>query len=416
VTNISFAKTQIGETDTAVFAIWTRALDNQTMAGRLRTALNIREAMRSAGRYHGEIMPSILSPTMGLKWIEAFRVFTSGLLAGRPLPLQCILFSAPRDIDDMCRRIPHEGIIYVDGIRLFKLAERLRAERPHQRVVIDLDDLQSRRIELLLNDRLPLSPGYLTEKLPPFFKLLISSLSRWILLYEHATLRRTEIEALGVADAVVLVSTEDGGILRKAVDPTLAARIQTIQPSFASPVIDPRPFDRVRRFIFVGTDGLTQNRLTIDYLIGLWRERRPATPLVIFGKQSRNTSLPEGVTAAGYVESLSEIYDDQSVLLTPSFIRGGIKTKVLEAFAHRVPVVGNDCTFEAMDFPDYPFSLDSEESLLELIENPDNFTSAFRSAADQGFARVRENYSPKVFAERWRAALGLPSKEVEVAH
>jgi glycosyltransferase involved in cell wall biosynthesis len=282
--------------------------------------------------------------------------------------------------------------------------------------VIDLDDLQSRRIELLLNDRLPLSPGYLTEKLPPFFKLLISSLSRWILLYEHATLRRTEIEALGVADAVVLVSTEDGGILRKAVDPTLAARIQTIQPSFASPVIDPRPFDRVRRFIFVGTDGLTQNRLTIDYLIGLWRERRPATPLVIFGKQSRNTSLPEGVTAAGYVESLSEIYDDQSVLLTPSFIRGGIKTKVLEAFAHRVPVVGNDCTFEAMDFPDYPFSLDSEESLLELIENPDNFTSAFRSAADQGFARVRENYSPKVFAERWRAALGLPSKEVEVAH
>ncbi len=407
MTNASPSSHEASGTDPAVFAIWTRALDDQRMAGRLRIALSIREAINTAGGYRGVIMPSILSHKTWFKWLEALKVLVDGLLAGRPLPLQCVLFSAPRDIEVMCRQVPRESVVYVDGIRLFAVAERLRTDRPHQQIVIDLDDLHSRRMELLLNGRLPLSPGYLAEKIPPFLRVLISIFSRWILLYDRDALRRIERDVLHLANAVVLLSKEDCRALRELAGPELGARVHNIPPAVATPREAPPPFDRVGRFVFVGTDGLTQNRLTIDYLVELWRKRRPATPLVIFGKQWRKTPLPDGVTAAGYVESLSEIYDDRSVLLTPSFLRGGIKTKVLEAFAHRVPVIGNECTFESTDFHDYPFSLEGEEALLDLIENPDNSTPALRLAADQGYDRIRDRYSPELFARRWRTVLGL---------
>jgi len=377
------------------------------MAGRLRIALNIREAISGPGGYGDAIMPSMLSHKTIGKWFEVFTVFARGLLAGRPLPLQCVLFSAPRDVAAMCHKVPRGAALYVDGVRLFAVAERLRAERPDQRIVIDLDDLHSRRMDLLLEGRLPLSPGYLAEKIPPLLRLLITLFSRWILMYERATLRRIEKDALRVSDAAVLLSEEDCKVLRQWVGPELGGRIHNIPPSVAMPAQAPPPFDRVGRFIFVGTDGLTQNKLTIDYLIELWRKQKPATPLVIFGKQLRKLSLPEGVSTAGYVESLSDIYDDKSVLLTPSFLRGGVKTKVLEAFAHRVPVVGNASTFEAISLSNYPFARDGEEALVGVVSRPDDFTTALREAADNGYAAIQASYSASVFAKRWRSVLDL---------
>jgi Glycosyl transferases group 1 len=391
-----------------VFAVWTRELDGQPMAGRLRIALNIRRVISADGDYQGAIMPSLLSHRTWRRLLENVWALVDGLVHLKPLPLQCILFSAKSDIDDMCRRIPRDGVIYMDGIRLFALARRLRAERPTQRIVMDFDDLLSRRADLLLKGGLPLSPGYLTEKLSPFVRRLIFLFSRWILIYDRAALRRIELEALEITDATVLLSTEDSRTLEALAGPVLAQRVHNIPPAVTPPTAVPRPFDKVERFIFVGTDGLTQNRLTIDYLIQLWRKHRPATPLVLFGKQWRAVDLPAGVHAAGYVESLLDIYDPQSALLTPSFIRGGVKTKALEAFAHRVPVIGNADTFEGLTLSNYPLIMSGEAELLEFILDPNRDVPTLRRAADLGYGCVQSCYTPEIFAERWRSILATP--------
>ena len=345
------------------------------MAGRLRTAQGIRQAIASGSAYGSAIMPTILSDRSMRRFAEAVWTMLGWLFKGQPLPMQCALFAARSDVDALCRQIPKEGAIYLDGIRLYVLARRLRAERPSQRIVMDIDDLLSRRTDLLLKGRQPQSPGYLTEQFSLFTRFLIAAFSRWILIYERWALRGVERRSVAIADAAVLVSAS---------------------------------FDHLERFIFVGADVLTQNRLTIDYLIKLWRRYRPSTPLVLFGIQQRDRPLPEGMSAAGYVESLSDIYNPQSVLLTPSFIGGGIKTKVLEAFAHRVPVIGNSDTFESLALADYPLAVTEESQLIEMVLQPDKFGPALRHAAEEGYAYVQDRYPPTVFADRWRAVLALP--------
>lgn len=391
----------------AVFAVWTRPLDGQRMAGRLRTAQSIRRAISAGGGYGSAIMPSILSHRSPLRLVEAAVRLAGAVLQGRPLPLQCALFAAAADLDAVRRQIPRRGPIYLDGIRLYVLAAQLRAERPGQRIVIDIDDLLSRRTDLLLKSRQPQSTGYLTDQVPRFTRFWITALSRWILIYERATLRGVEKRAVEIADAVVVVSPAEAEALRAAVGPTLAARVHTIPPPVGPVRPPPTAFEQPDRFIFVGSDGLTQNRLTIDYLIALWRRHRPRTPLVLFGQHGRSLRLPDGIRAAGYVDNLADIYDPRSVLLTPSFIGGGIKTKVLEAFAHRVPVIGNRETFESLALADYPLMIAEEAGLVSLVLQPDAFVPLLRRAADQGHACVQTRYAPDAFGRRWRAVLDL---------
>ncbi len=394
----------------SVFAVWTRPLDDQPMAGRLRTAQSIRRAIDTGGAYRSAIMPSILSHKSVWRFAQAGLTLLGWLLRGQPLPLQCALFASRRDIVDLCRIIPRHGVVYLDGIRLYPLARQLRAQRPTQRIVMDIDDLMSRRTELLLKNRQPQSLGYLTEQFSPFARRLISAFSHWLLVYERTALRGAERRAVAITDGVVLVSAAEADALRDMVGAPLSARVHVIPPPIG--VVSPKPaaFDQVQRFIFVGSDGLTQNRLTIDYLIKLWRRLRPQTPLILFGRQWRDLPLPDGVVAAGYVESLSDIYNPQSVLVTPSFIGGGIKTKVLEAFAHRTPVIGNAETFESLGLPDYSLCVTEESRLEELVLHPDRFGSTFRQAAEQGYAWVQARYTPEIFADRWRSVLALPRR------
>lgn len=117
----------------------------------------------------------------------------------------------------------------------------------------------------------------------------------------------------------------------------------------------------------------------------------------------------------GYADALTDIYDGRSVLLTPSFLGGGIKTKVLEAFAYGAPVIANARTFESIDAVDYPLPPD-EQALIELVRTPDAHLDLFRRAAAEGAAYVRRAHDPERFAALWREAmLPFPLLDVHAA-
>jgi hypothetical protein len=117
------------------------------------------------------------------------------------------------------------------------------------------------------------------------------------------------------------------------------------------------------------------------------------------------------VTTPGYVASLDEIYDGHSVMLTPSFLRGGIKTKVLEAFSFGIPVIGNSQTFESMPIGPYPLRIDEEPELLAILRNADGHGALFRKAAEEGRSYLHRHHAPEVFAGQWRRLMGLPHIE-----
>ncbi len=392
--------------------VWTRNLDGEPMAGRLRVAHAIRAALSPCAELMSFRLPSVVTDRNSRRIVGAMLALAGSWLRGQPLPIQCAIFAAGRDLRAMSRAIPEDiETVYLDGIRCYGLLRLLRRKRPQQRIVVDFDDLMSRRMELLLAAGEPLSPGYMTQRLPPLLRKLATSsaLGRTIVLYEYLTLKALERKVLTLADTIVLLSSEDAAALDaiRALTPGARAEIATVPP--AVDLAEAKPMAAPLRFIFVGTDALTQNRLTIDYLLDLWRRRGITAPLAIFGHQVRGVPLPPSVTTPGYVNSLDEIYDGCGVMLTPSFLRGGIKTKVLEAFSFGAPVIGNNQTFESMPVGAYPLKINDEAELVAILRDPDGHLPLLQAAADQGRAYVREHHAPAVFAGRWRQLMGLPA-------
>ncbi len=402
----------------AITMIWTRKLDGESMAGRLRIAQAIRSALSDWADLTLVRLPTPLTDRSIRRAARSALAWLSSFVKGPILPLQCALFASATDHERVCAAIPNAVTsIYLDGVRSYALLVRLRRERPDLRIVVDLDDLMSRRMELLLKSGQPLSPGYLTKHLPGMVKTLVMSrgLGALIVRFELNTLRVIERRLAALADALVLLSSEDAQVLRQLCEgQPQRASIEVIAPGVEA-VAAPQPLSSPARFVFIGSDALTQNRLTIDYLLDLWRRHAIETPLVLFGLQGRALDLPPAVSMAGYVDQIADVYDGHSVLLTPSMIGGGLKTKVLEAFAYGAPVIGNPLTFESMPIEDYPLNFSDEAALVELLRQPQTHQALFDTAAAAGAAYLAAHHSPEVFTARWRRIMAPQTVEAEEA-
>lgn len=326
------------------------------------------------------------------------------------LPLQCWIYGSEAEVRALIARIdPDCDVIYLDGVRLLRLLEGLRRRFPDKWIVVDLDDLMSRRMRALLALREPLVPGYLGARLPaPLRRLAGGIAGRLVARFEALTLPRAEARICELADAVVLLSPSDlaelpaGGRARRvAITPTVSHR------PHASARLKPGPI----RCIFIGSDALTQNRLTIDFLLDVWRRFELPLDLVLFGQQERRLSLPPRVRLEGYVESLDEVYDGRSVLITPSFLRGGIKTKVLEAMSYGTPVIGNSTSFEGVPISGYPLQVEGEEALVSLLRDLGSKRAVLEAAARIGLDHVREHHGAQRFARDWSNVLCLPAEK-----
>lgn len=387
-----------------VVMVSTRQLDGEPMAGRLRVAHAIRASLDAATDLQVLRLPSALTDLTLNRLLECALSWLFSLLRGRPLPLQCALFASWTDHRRLLAQVPEDAVsLYADGVRTYCLVRYLRKHRPQLRIIVDLDDLMSRRMSLLLQASQPLSPGYLTKRLPPFLLRIAMSprFGRAIVRHEQVTLARVERDLARIADALVLLSAEDARIMIDQCAADRRAQVQVIPP----PSVPVAPIAALKppvRFVFIGSDALTQNRLTIDYLIDLWRRANITKPLVFYGLWGRDIALPPEITSVGYVEDLKDVYDGHSVLLTPSLIGGGVKTKVLEAFAYGAPVIGNAVTFESMNIGDYPLQIDDEEDLVGLIRAPTDQMQRFADAARTGVNYVARFHDPRAFAKRWR--------------
>ncbi|MFM5953757.1 MAG: glycosyltransferase [Novosphingobium sp.] len=383
--------------------VWTRAIDGVPMAGRPNAARQIRANLAAAGFAISEstIRPITRGLTLG-RAVRALLYLLASLLRLRPLPLQCLLYRDPGEARRALSEVPAGcSLVYLDGVRCLQVLEALRRSRPDLAVVTDLDDLMSRRMALLLaHDHAP-STGYLKDQMPGLVERLLTWRvpRRLVLRYEAASLGRTERRFATLSDAVALISSEDTAVLRGQI---AGCDVRAMAFAVADRADRPEPANPPFRFIFVGSDSLRQNQLTIDALLDLWRREALETPLAIFGQQQRSYDLPAQVTMAGYVESLDEIHDGHSILLTPSYVAGGVKTKVLEAFAWSTPVIGNAVTFESIATgADYPLQFGSESAMLPLLRDPAAYRAQFAMAVRIGKATIRRDHDPVQVRQAW---------------
>lgn len=378
--------------------------DQADAYGRSGTVASIQRAAAQAGTRIDIRRHSVFENPTWLRFFSAGAHLLLSLGNLKPLPLQCTIFA---DAPEMKRvlsevKVLAPDVIYLDTIRLSTILPPLRAALPDARIVFDMDDLMSRRFALMAHNRLPLSLGYLQKFIPTALTWLLETrmLGKLQQNYEAICLQRQEELVSTMSDAVVLVSSKDAEcFMGSLADTNAVERIIVIPP----PAIIQATVITVElpvHFIFIGSDRQIQNRLTIDALLQLWRDHSPVAELMIIGRQQRQVFDVQGVRWLGFVDNLEEVFDASSVLLAPSFLGGGVKTKILEAFGYARPVAGNTTAFEGVDLPNYPLCLD-EAGLVDLVLRPEAYYDQLMIAARQGFALVRDHLAAPYHETRW---------------
>jgi hypothetical protein len=378
-------------------------------SGRERMVAQMRAALRGHCQMREFRLRSLSETRNAWSFLRALLHLLQSLLVLRPLPVQVLLFFDAARINELVARVRREqpDAIYFDGIRSLEYLVAVKRAIPHVRAVCDLDDLMSRRMALLHEARLGISAGYLSAQIPGWIQrhILRGVPGQLLTRYEQSALRRAELAALEAADAVTLLSSEDASCLSGAAREALRTKITAIPP--ATLIRRPMQYPQLPlRFVFLGSDVLTQNRLTIEWLLRLWREKAPMTPLHIYGRMQHSYDVPDNVYMEGFVESIDNVYTANSILLAPSFLGGGIKTKVLEAIANGVIVLGNDTSFEGLGFEVGGLAL-TDEALERIVTAPQGSLDHLYAAAVAAQNLCRARLDPAVVHVKWMQLMAI---------
>lgn len=387
--------------------VCSRPIVFNAVSGREKTMSQIHDALAIDGRVEVLILPSFLQDRSLSGAIAILIGWLNGLISGKWVPLQSLLFWSPyhrqKIVDALAQFRPRT--VYFDGVRTGAYLPVLWKKFRGLRLVCDFDDLMSRRMEDLARDKQTVSLGYLAKYVPEWIsRYVIQPLATHIIpKYEARALAYMEHRILKYSNAVVLVSSSEAHQLKKSFNHRADDRIITIPPSI--PHVKPiMQVATIQRFVFVGSDSLLQNRLTIEYLVSLWLRLCPLLPLHIYGKQSGNYARVPGIIAHGFVDDISQAYLPGSIMLAPAFVKGGVKTKVLEAFAYGVPVVGNLTTFEGIDAPTRELVMDPK-ALEDFVWSPQEFSETVFRAAKLAVEIARDRHSLVNFSHRWRSVI-----------
>ena len=342
------------------------------------------------------------------RWIRA-------ALCGRILPLQSVLALQGRfetspflaTLAGINGRGASSPVIYVDGVRLAQPGVAMW-RRVGGRLIIDFDDLMSRRVARMARNHEDISFGAFAAAVPGHIQTFIRALGplRAILLgWEKRLLRQAELEAARTADAIAFTSAYESRLFR---------RFQRRHASEADPVylvlgpstrhIKNRASDILRRqpptdvrFIFVGSDVLEQNRVAIQEIVDLARDGALAAPAYIYGRMTRKYEPPDNVVFCGFAETLAQVYQPGSILLLARSVRGGIKSKVLEACEHGVPTVGVSSALEGFEGA-YPWRVDGA-ALRRLVGDASELRRGYHAAVAAGVAICAARFSSRRYWE-----------------
>lgn len=394
-----------------VAAVWARDYEAARPTGRVHICRFRRRCLDARHTTLNLIVPSVLQaglrgllpilPAAGRALLRGDRSLQSLIFANRP--------AIDRALAELARFRP--DVLLVDSVRLLDLVLAVRRAFPGLRIVVDMDDLLSRRMAAWLAVGQGVGLGYLQDSVPAWLRSLfgLGWVSRAVTAFERDALAREEIELSSRVDAVALISEQEARLLEER----LARHPEIVPPTIVA--LGPpwraerevAALDGPLRFVFVGSDRLLQNRATIDRLIELWRERRSRRPLVIYGEQSRALrDLPPGVELRGWAPDVDSIYDGRSILLAPAFVRGGVKTKILEALAYGCPTVANAEAYEGIVTTPPALGFDSEE-LPRLLAEPEAFRATLIAQTRQLRAEVGRRFAEPLVVEALERLLDL---------
>lgn len=265
----------------------------------------------------------------------------------RPLlPLQSHLFlnsGATRAVMEAVERIRPDVVVF-DMARLSHLATAIRRDYPGIRLVLDMDDRLSKRYQRMLsNETMGELGGTFESRLPGAIRFLVPRLKKLLLRVEKKLMERSERRAADMFDAILMVSALEAEEMRA--DCPGKASVIAFPPLINELPVPQQDFSRSVRFVFIGNAGYAPNAEALDLLdraaIRVCQSASNSDAHFRFqaaGKPLAGAAYQQ-VEVAGFVPDLAEFLAGDAVLVAPILQGTGIKTKIIDALEHSVPVI-----------------------------------------------------------------------------
>ena len=258
-------------------------------------------------------------------------------------------------------------------------------------------------------------------------------LKRWFFQREARTITRYEANQLSEFDHTLFVSENDREAMRSVASENQLAAIQErtsvlpicVDVSSVAPVI---PRDDARRITILGTMFWPPNaegvRWFVDQILPAILTAMPDAILTVIGKRppSDLLSLSErfgpSVEVCGYVEDLQPYLEETAVFAVPLLSGGGMRVKILDAWAWQLPVVSTQIGAEGLEyqteediliaddaegFAKYVIGLLRDKRLREAIGRGgrDRVASHYNSVTV--YDQLESIYAPNLAREKFRA-------------
>ncbi|MDP9148722.1 MAG: glycosyltransferase family 4 protein [Myxococcota bacterium] len=290
-------------------------------------------------------------------------------------------------------------LIWAERLHIARLCRSVRT-----RTVVDLDDLEHLKIARLLK----LYPRRFLAR-------------EW---YRYALYRSAELRGSRRFLASVVCSEQDRAYLSEhGCENAVIVPNGVSLPGNGSPSSGPRPSSRgAPRIAFLGNLGYAPNADAVAFfardVLPLLRMQLPAATFDVLGPGA----TPELVAAhgplvrfRGFVEDLGEALSEYDMLVAPIRFGGGTKLKVLDAMAHRIPLVTTSVGAEGLSLihREHAWIADSAEAFVQGVTALAQDLGFAQGMASRAYDLARDRFSWIAIQDgmvEWLTQLPLPPR------
>ncbi len=337
-------------------------------------------------------------------------------LSGRRSLNECLYYSPT-----LVKRIKHisdqEGcqLVIADMVRTAQLAEacgQMVSEAVRPPWLVDLDDLLSARYEQMVSMGVPpgMLLGYFAGQIPRWLHKPAAWVAIRMLRAEAKLLRRREVHYAHAADGVSLVSQDEAELLAHRSD----REVRWMPMAVAIPT---RPVDAVTvrpmSAVFMGGMDYQPNLEAIRWYANevvpfLNRFEMSDLVLNVLGEcppRVRAELESPNVRFVGYVERVSEELAKHQLFIAPIVSGTGLKTKVLEAMVHGLPVVGTPAAFKglAVKHDEQVFIASMSIEFAQCLRHVSRHPEKAQQVGLAGREQVCQHFALSVLSDRWNA-------------
>jgi len=283
-------------------------------------------------RRHG--IEVVTVPLRRSRWLDALHMLRSLYRREPFLVLRDRSAAMRSQIEQLLARDGYD-VLHVDQLTMSQYADIAR--KHGLRVVLDAHDVVSEVVQRVSRTAPKLSP------------------ERWVARQEHPRLRDYEAAACKSADLVLTVTDRDRATLSGLADGR--TRVHTLPIGVDCGASRPTSRWPEKNLLFLGTLYYPPNSDAVEWFLReIYPRLRIEIPDVRFvvagarpSRQLRSLARADSsIDLPGYVNDLAELYSASAAMVVPLRAGGGMRVKILEAFANQVPVISTSLGCEGI--------------------------------------------------------------------